>query len=387
MYAPINQIQSPDDEDEDRHDVVEDCKNIDSSIKESVQEYSFPSYYNHNFGQARDFTIKSHNFGAVSSASNPMKISYERLIQEGYDLALPKVKAKKRKAEVVDDGGGGRVVRATGRKDRHSKVRTARGPRDRRVRLSPRTAIQFYDVQDRLGYDRPSKAIDWLINEAKTAIDALEEQPILKFSDSDAAEIPNHGGFSLSQRGMREKQEHLDDDDGGSHVSGFGCFVNEAAPSSAAGFEAYLGQDFSSSRNRSEIYPNFCSALNSTPPILETNWEIARLQKMFTWNCGDENSGNIRGGGGGGAEYSSGNSLPPHAVAQPVSGHINLFSQREPLQSSIINYNSPINSDFAGFNFSNELSKIAASATPRHDENLKKLIFSLPSTTTSHYQG
>ncbi|KAL0301221.1 UNVERIFIED_CONTAM: Transcription factor TCP4 [Sesamum radiatum] len=54
---------------------------------------------------------------------------------------------------------GGHIVRSTGRKDRHSKVCTAKGPRDRRVRLAAHTAIQFYDVQDRLGYDRPSKAV------------------------------------------------------------------------------------------------------------------------------------------------------------------------------------------------------------------------------------
>lgn len=72
---------------------------------------------------------------------------------------------------------GGHIVRATGRKDRHSKVYTAKGPRDRRVRLSAHTAIQFYDVQDRLGYDRPSKAVDWLIKKAKSAIDKLDELP------------------------------------------------------------------------------------------------------------------------------------------------------------------------------------------------------------------
>ncbi|XP_015574905.1 transcription factor TCP4 [Ricinus communis] len=72
---------------------------------------------------------------------------------------------------------GGHIVRSTGRKDRHSKVCTAKGPRDRRVRLSAHTAIQFYDVQDRLGYDRPSKAVDWLIKKAKAAIDELEELP------------------------------------------------------------------------------------------------------------------------------------------------------------------------------------------------------------------
>ncbi|TKY66451.1 Transcription factor TCP3 [Spatholobus suberectus] len=72
---------------------------------------------------------------------------------------------------------GGHIVRATGRKDRHSKVCTAKGPRDRRVRLAAHTAIQFYDVQDRLGYDRPSKAVDWLIKKAKAAIDDLAELP------------------------------------------------------------------------------------------------------------------------------------------------------------------------------------------------------------------
>lgn len=57
------------------------------------------------------------------------------------------------------------------------QVCTAKGPRDRRVRLSAQTAIKFYDVQDRLGYDRPSKAVDWLMKNAKTAIDQLANLP------------------------------------------------------------------------------------------------------------------------------------------------------------------------------------------------------------------
>ncbi|KAL1537930.1 Transcription factor TCP4-like [Salvia divinorum] len=68
---------------------------------------------------------------------------------------------------------GGHIVRGCAGKDRHSKVCTPKGPRDRRVRLAAHTAIQFYDVQDRLGYDRPSKAVDWLIHKAKSAIDHL----------------------------------------------------------------------------------------------------------------------------------------------------------------------------------------------------------------------
>lgn len=91
-----------------------------------------------------------------------------------------------------------RVARAAaGGKDRHSKVVTSRGLRDRRIRLSVPTAIQFYDIQDRLGVDQPSKAIEWLIRAATAAIDGL---PSLDCSflpsaaaspphDDDAAEV------------------------------------------------------------------------------------------------------------------------------------------------------------------------------------------------------
>ncbi|KAH9328531.1 hypothetical protein KI387_000639, partial [Taxus chinensis] len=40
-------------------------------------------------------------------------------------------------------------------KDRHSRVNTAKGLRDTRVRLSLSTVVNFYDVQYRLGLDRP----------------------------------------------------------------------------------------------------------------------------------------------------------------------------------------------------------------------------------------
>ncbi|XP_041007746.1 transcription factor TCP13-like [Juglans microcarpa x Juglans regia] len=66
-----------------------------------------------------------------------------------------------------------RVSRAFGGKDRHSKVCTIRGLRDRRVRLSVPTAIQLYDLQERLGLNQPSKVIDWLLNAAKDEIDEL----------------------------------------------------------------------------------------------------------------------------------------------------------------------------------------------------------------------
>ncbi|KAK7388859.1 hypothetical protein VNO78_23686 [Psophocarpus tetragonolobus] len=71
-----------------------------------------------------------------------------------------------------------RVSRSLGGKDRHSKVCTIRGLRDRRIRLSVPTAIQLYDLQDRLGLNQPSKVVDWLLEATKSDIDKL---PPLQF--------------------------------------------------------------------------------------------------------------------------------------------------------------------------------------------------------------
>lgn len=54
-----------------------------------------------------------------------------------------------------------------------SKILTAQGPRDRRVRLSITMARKFFDLQELLGFDKPSKTVDWLFTHSKIAIDEL----------------------------------------------------------------------------------------------------------------------------------------------------------------------------------------------------------------------
>ncbi|XP_010546434.1 PREDICTED: transcription factor TCP5-like [Tarenaya hassleriana] len=71
-----------------------------------------------------------------------------------------------------------RDSRILGGKDRHSKVCTVRGLRDRRIRLSVPTAVQLYDLQDGLGLNQPSKVIDWLLDAAKNDVDKI---PPLQF--------------------------------------------------------------------------------------------------------------------------------------------------------------------------------------------------------------
>ncbi|KAL0296771.1 UNVERIFIED_CONTAM: Transcription factor TCP12 [Sesamum radiatum] len=79
--------------------------------------------------------------------------------------------------------------RRTGKKDRHSKICTAQGIRDRRMRLSLQVARKFFDLQDLLGYDKASKTIEWLFTKSKKAIKELaKDHPhaSFNFSTSDA---------------------------------------------------------------------------------------------------------------------------------------------------------------------------------------------------------
>lgn len=69
------------------------------------------------------------------------------------------------------------------KKDRHSKICTAQGPRDRRVRLSIDIARRFFGLQDLLGFDKASQTLDWLLTKSKTAIKELLE---MKDIDHDA---------------------------------------------------------------------------------------------------------------------------------------------------------------------------------------------------------
>ncbi|KAM7268095.1 hypothetical protein ACFE04_010261 [Oxalis oulophora] len=86
-----------------------------------------------------------------------------------------------------------RVSRSFGGKDRHSKVCTIRGLRDRRIRLSVPTAIQLYELQDRLGLGQPSKVIDWLMDSTKDDIDNLPplQIPQLGFGQFESSPFPN----------------------------------------------------------------------------------------------------------------------------------------------------------------------------------------------------
>ncbi|KAL6507408.1 hypothetical protein OROGR_023603 [Orobanche gracilis] len=97
----------------------------------------------------------------------------------------------------------------SGKKDRHSKIYTAQGPRDRRVRLSIGVARKFFDLQEMLGFDKPSKTLDWLLTKSRTAIKHLVStkhqgsKSTVVSSLSDCEE--NNYGFSNIKADTKEK--------------------------------------------------------------------------------------------------------------------------------------------------------------------------------------
>lgn len=133
-----------------------------------------------------------------------------------------------------------RVSRTFGGKDRHSKVCTVRGLRDRRIRLSVPTAIQVYKLQERLGLSQPSKVIDWLLDVTKDEIDKLPplqlpqgnfiqfQQPKLNSEEADSHHnstlipfnknstfgvdfgsrsfVPSEGGIKMNENHQRESK-------------------------------------------------------------------------------------------------------------------------------------------------------------------------------------
>ncbi|CAH8383104.1 unnamed protein product [Eruca vesicaria subsp. sativa] len=81
-----------------------------------------------------------------------------------------------------------REIKKAVKKDRHSKIHTAQGFRDRRVRLSIGVARQFFDLQDMLGFDKASETLDWLLKKSRRAIKELVQEKKLNGGDVDEEE-------------------------------------------------------------------------------------------------------------------------------------------------------------------------------------------------------
>ncbi|KAL1563761.1 transcription factor [Salvia divinorum] len=272
-----------------------------------------------------------------------------------------RVGARAAVGEVVEVQGG-HIVRATGRKDRHSKVCTAKGPRDRRVRLAAHTAIQFYDVQDRLGYDRPSKAVDWLIKKAKSSIDELDHLPAwhptatatAQDSDFKQNDLNSNTPCSSTKPPPSENQissflpPSLDSDAIADTIKSFFPVGGEAS-SSALQFHSFTSSDLISRTSTSHTQDLRLSLQSLQDPILHHAQAAAPPPRVHGQIL---LSGTPLGFDGGGwvdqaadlsrlqrfADAGYFFNPPPPQQQQPLLqqllGHNQMVSQRGPLQSS-----------------------------------------------------
>nr|AXM05047.1 cycloidea-like protein [Pseudognaphalium affine] len=92
------------------------------------------------------------------------------------------------------------------RKDGHSKIYTARGPRDRRVRLSIDISRKFFCLQDLLGFDKASKTLDWLFTKSKNAIKELVEESD-RCSSSSVSDQSKASFLEAIKEGLDEDKE------------------------------------------------------------------------------------------------------------------------------------------------------------------------------------
>jgi len=231
-------------------------------------------------------------------------------LQQQQQQPQPPSKKPSRLAGQIVPVQASRVVRSTGRKDRHSKVCTAKGLRDRRVRLSAHTAIQFYDVQDRLGYDRPSKAVDWLIKNSKAAIDQLDELP------------PWHPNTSTDFQEQPSAAEPVSTSTAAFLSPSLGPEANAESFFPAANSSSYPPDLLSrTSSQAQDLRLSLQSFQDHTPNMFSGSAHLAfDTNSVIPWNVAD----NSNSGGLGGFSFSQ----------QPVLGQSQFYTQREPLQSS-----------------------------------------------------
>ncbi|XP_019103776.2 transcription factor DICHOTOMA [Beta vulgaris subsp. vulgaris] len=132
-------------------------------------------------------------------SENPIpKVSSEPSINQQNTLVYP--------SKVLTNNRTSNSRRPSGKKDRHTKICTAQGVRDRRVRLSMSIAREFFDLQDMLGFDKASKTLGWLFAKSKAAIDELVRSSNCKSNTN--SECHDHG-----HEHDQHEHEHDDDDE------------------------------------------------------------------------------------------------------------------------------------------------------------------------------
>lgn len=214
-----------------------------------------------------------------------------------------------------------RVSRAFGGKDRHSKVCTVRGLRDRRVRLSVSTAIQLYDLQERLGFNQPSKVVDWLLDAAKHKIDELPPLQIppgsFSFCDQPSGSVTSMMNNNQVSTSQPNEEQGLNINESLHHLEGSNSIVTKSKGQVATGEEDVRDNVLTRRANNNppppHHRPSFLGLLNTTPlgcGVNNNQWEANSGHVFHSGNLGFANQTGL---------HSSNNVVPFSALSSTLS--------------------------------------------------------------------
>ncbi|CAI8591955.1 unnamed protein product [Vicia faba] len=147
-----------------------------------------------------------------------------------------------------------RVSRAFGGKDRHSKVCTIRGLRDRRIRLSVPTAIQLYDLQDRSKFQLRSNNIHWDGSSSSHESKEVSREMVME-----------KGNYWMNNRSTTQEEVNVNTKQGSNNVE---------VPSAIA---------LPNSNNllQRPNHPSFLGLLNTMPFGSSYNWGVSSNDHAF----------------------------------------------------------------------------------------------------------
>lgn len=136
------------------------------------------------------------------------------LLQEQDDHIQMNVKNKEEEEDkgktvlvVVDEHKKNVQRKRSSKRDRHSKIKTAKGLRDRRMRLSLDVAKKFFGLQDMLGFEKASKTVEWLLNKSKLEIKQLAREKNLQNDSSSTTSECEEGVSSLDNNDHQQQQK------------------------------------------------------------------------------------------------------------------------------------------------------------------------------------
>lgn len=123
-----------------------------------------PSSFFHSFDHADRFLRYDHELLSAHFMQFPQHLATDAVMAPAAVEGVANIaSSSKDKAAVASK-------KRSSKKERHSKIFTAQGLRDRRMRLSVDVAHRFFGLQDMLGFDKASKTVGWLLTKSKAAI-------------------------------------------------------------------------------------------------------------------------------------------------------------------------------------------------------------------------